>query len=131
MKLTAILDLYKSHTHGLHNHMDYCACTKAHINNNAHNIAEIILTLHSQLFFQHPAVIVEPVCTKKAVNKTVLVMLRQKINLQIYHDKCVFIPAGKCTYLAQLQDPFLVVHGNWYSNSTVDACVSLQGNGAD
>ena len=45
--------LYKSHTHGLHNHMDYCACTKAHINNNAHNIAEIILTLHSQLFFQH------------------------------------------------------------------------------
>ena len=32
--------LYKSHTHGLHNHMDYCTCTNAY---NAHNIAQIIL----------------------------------------------------------------------------------------
>ena len=32
MKLTAILDLYTNRTHGLHNHMDYCACTNAYIN---------------------------------------------------------------------------------------------------
>ena len=35
--------LYKSHTYGLHNHMDYCACTNAYININAHNTAQIIL----------------------------------------------------------------------------------------
>ena len=35
--------LYKSHTHGLHNHMDYCTCMNAYINNNTYNIAQIIL----------------------------------------------------------------------------------------
>ena len=45
--------LYKSHTHGLHNHMDYCACTNAYINtcNNAHNIAQIILNTTIDMSF--------------------------------------------------------------------------------